>query len=430
MHPSEPSSVPAAYHHKYSGKTLLLKVSGKTLLSEDMPALIRDVQSLAREDIRFIIVCGAGEQNTRYLREYLAQTGQEWTEPQRVGGRRVTDERQMLHGVLPAHQSIRALFHELLPEAVVLEPGQLHCAHLSELGFVGDPETIESLDTGAIVVIPSVGSDGRHLLNVNADDTARAVAAQECSRLNEAIFVTETGGVLHEGKVAPLLWEEDIAADGKHARIDVSGGGGGMQKKLCEAKSMLQWIEKVVITSVAGVRREIERILGSGTLIVARSSVRCESPPHESADDVIFDSLYRKNVDSDKFRSRSPQELQEIKKYVHLLKVSNSVLGAFALIPRGNWMECATICSDYNGTGIGDLIIQAAQRVALQRQKDVYILTQSAGLLAILLHHSFENLGCVSALKKEHPTSDLLPCVRDYNVSKRDPWFCTWRSGV
>ncbi|MFH0851406.1 MAG: hypothetical protein V1876_01525 [Candidatus Peregrinibacteria bacterium] len=431
MNPPDQSSVSDAYHHKYSGKTLLLKVSGKTLLSEHVPALVQDVQELSREGIHFILVCGAGEQNTRHLKDYLAQTGQEWTEPERVGGRRVTDERQMLHGVLPAHQSIRALFHALLSEATILEPVQLHCTHLADLGFVGDPQAIEGLNEGAIVVVPSVGSDGQKLLNVNADDTARTVAAQECASLNEVIFVTETGGVLHKGSVAPLLWEEDIAADGRHAHIDVTGGGGGMQKKLCEAKKMLQWIEKVVITGVAGVRQEIERILGSGTLVVARSSVRCEPPPHESADDVIFDALYRKNVATGNFRPRSPQELQELKKYVYLLKVSNSILGAFVLLPHGSFLEFATMCSDYNGTGIGDVILRTAQQSALLQKKDIYAFASSPESAALFTRNHFENLGHVSALQKEHPTFyEFLSCVRNYDVSKRDPCFCMWRPEV
>lgn len=431
MNPLEPPSVPAAYHHKYSGKTLLLKVSGKTLLSEQMPALIQDVQSLARGGIHFIIVCGAGEQNTQYLKKYLVQTDQEWTEPKRVGGRRVTDELQMTQGVLPAHQSIRSLFHRLLPEAKILAPEQLHCVHLPDLGFVGDPESVEKLHAGAIVVVPSVGSDGQKLLNVNADDTARAIAAQECDNLNEAIFVTETGGVLHKGSVAPLLWEEDVAADGKHAHIDVTGGGGGMQKKLCEAKRMLQFLPKVVITGVAGVRQEIERILGSGTLVVSRAAVQCEPPPHDSADDAIFDALYQKNVESKNFRERSLQELRELKKYVHLLKVSNSILGAFALIPRGEWMEFATMCSDYNGTGVGDVILQAARKVAGQRKKNIYAFASSPESAALFTRNDFENLGHISALQKEHPTFyDHLSCVMHYDVRKRDPCFCTWRREV
>ncbi len=424
MNSFEPSSVSDAYHHKYAGKTLLIKVSGKTLLSEEMPILIQDIQSLAREGICFIMVCGAGEQNTRSYREYLAQTGQEWTEPQRVGGRRVTDAQQLHHGVLPAHRDIQAMFRQLLPEAVILEPQQLHCKHLSELGYVGDPQSVDGLHAGGIVVVSSVGSDGQHLLNVNADDTARAIAEQESTHLNEAIFVTETGGVLQKGHVAPLLWKEDIAEDGQHAYIDVTGGGGGMQKKLREARRILERIEKVVITGVAGVRQELERILGSGTLVAARSSILCEKPPHDGADDAIFDVLYQRNVESGHFRQRSPEELQELKKYVHLLKVSNSVLGAFALIPRGgSWMECATVCSDYNGSGVGDVIIREAQKKAQQ----IYAFASTPESTALFVRNGFGNLGCISALQKEHPAFfEYLPCVMRYDVRKRDPNFCTW----
>lgn len=425
MIPLEESSVSEAYHHKYAGKTLLLKVSGQTLLSADMPALVDDVRSLARDHIRFILVCGAGEQNTRFLKDHCAATGQPWVEPLRVGGRRVTDERQMEHGVLPAHRSIQAMFRQWMPEAAILEPSQVRCRQLSELGYVGDPQSVDGLDGGGIVVIPSVGSDGQVLLNVNADDTARAIAQQEGERLNEAIFVTEKGGVLHNDRIAPLLWREDIAPDGTHAFIDVTGGGGGMQKKLCEARKMLDHLSKVVITGVAGVRQEIERILGSGTLVVSRAAVRCEQPPHEADDDAIFDALYAKNVASGNFRSRSEDELRELRKHVRLLKVSNSVLGAFAQIPRGgHWTEVATICSDYPSSGIGDVILREAQKTS----DALYAFASSPESAALFARNDFAVGGPVSAVRKEHPTFyDCLPCIPQYALGARDPVFCTWR---
>lgn len=427
MIPSEASSVSDAYHHKYAGKTLLLKVSGRTLLSEAMPDLIQDIQALAREHIRFIVVCGAGEQNTRYFKEYIAQTGQAWTEPQRVGGRRVTDEQQMVHGVLPAHQSIQAQLQQWLPEASILTPEQLHCRHLTELGFVGEPESVEGLQASPVIVIPSVGSDGQTLLNVNADDTARVIVKQEHPAIDEAIFVTETGGVLHKESVATLLWKEDIADDGTHAFIDVTGGGGGMQKKLREARQMLDYLAKVVITGVSGVRREIEQILGSGTLVVARSNVRCMPPPHCADDEAIFDALYAKNVAMGIFRNRSQIELKELKKYVYLLKVSNSVLGAFSLIPReGGWMECAAMCSDYEKSGVGDVILKEAQAMA----DHIYGFASTLGSLAVFLRNGFENHGDVSTLQhmQDSPYSHF-PCVAQYHAPKRNPYFCTWHKG-
>ena len=148
------------------------------------------------------------------------------------------------------------------------------------------------------------------------------------------------------------------------------------------------------------------------------------SPPHDGSDEAIFDALYRKNVESKNFRARSPEELQELKKYVHLLKVSNSVLGAFALIPRGgSWMEFATMCSDYNGSGIGDAILQEAQK----RAKNIFAFASSPESAALFARNLFENLGPVSALQKEHPAFfDCLPCIAQYDVKKRDPCFCTW----
>lgn len=430
MEQSPTLSVPDTYHHFYRGETLLLKVSGRGLLHEQFPALIEDVRELVRHAVRFIIVCGAGEQNTQYLREYVERAGREWVEPERVGGRRRTDWEQLEHGVLPAHRAIREMFQGLLPEATVLEPEHIHCRRLHDLGYVGDPEYIENLHAGNIVVVLSVGSDGEHLLNVNADDTARVVTEQESAQLNEAFFVTDAGGVLQGGHVVPFLWEEEIAEDGRHAHIDVTGGSGGMQKKLREAKRMLRWVEKVVITDVQSVRKEIEQVLGSGTMVVSRKSVRCD-PLRTEHEEAVFDALYERYVRSGDFRSRTSGELQELKEHVYLLKVSNSILGAFALIPQGRWMELATVCSEYNGARIGDIIVQTAQEETMRQGKDsMYALASSEWAAALFERNHFEHRGRVSELQRGNPCLyDHLPCITEYDLHARapvDPCVCVW----
>ena len=431
MKQSSPPPAPDAYPHPYSGKTLVVKVGGKELMSPHFPGFVEYVQELARSGVKFIIICGSGEQNTQHLKSHLTQSGEEWREPERVGGRRVTDVQQMQHGVLPAQEEIRGMLQRRIPEATILAPEHIHCRRLPDLGFVGDPKQIEGLDSGNIVIALSVGSDGKHDLNVNADDTTRVVIQQERNRVNEALFATEAGGVLHEGKIARLLWAEDIADDGTHPRIDVTGGGGGMQKKLRGVKEMLRWIPKVVFTNIQGVHNEIEQALGSGTMIVARKSVQC-ALLRDGYETGIFDSWYAHHVQSGEFRSRTREELDALKKYVYVIKVSNSVLGAFALIPRGEWMELATVCSEYNGTGVGDVIVQEAQKRILESgNTKMYAMASSPGSAKLFMRHDFENLGDVSVLQKgDAAFYHSLACVSNYDTKTRgrDPSFCTWHA--
>lgn len=141
-----------------------------------------------------------------------------------------------------------------------------------------------------------------------------------------------------------------------------------------------------------------------------------------------FDELYEKSEREGDFRKRTEEERKELKKYVFLLKVRNSVLGALALIPRGEWMEFSALCSPYNGTGIGNDLLQAGIRETEEQGKSrIYAFTEEK---AKLFHQNgFDVRGRVSELQQQPPTSyECLPCVQDYDTQAlgRDPFFCTW----
>jgi|GEM_PF-1163825 len=422
MEPFINPSAPDAYHHLYSGKTLLLKVSGAELSSPSFPRLTQDITQLTRFGIRFLLFCGAGDQNTFHFNAYLQQQGLPHCTPVRVGGRRVTSYEELTHGVLPASQAIRSQILELLPDATILDPEQIHCMRIPALGYVGDPQHIDGLTAGSIVAIPSVGSDGESLLNINADDAAR-IATQQ-GGIDEAIFFTPTGGVINTakgGKIAPLLWSEDIADDGTHASIDVTGGGGGMQKKLQEVKRMLSWVEKVVITGLQGVRSEVELLFGSGTLVISKKSLRCK--PLTTEDEwTIYQRLYDMHAQRGEFKMRSPEELAQLRDQAYLLGVGNSVLGAYALVPKEqDWKELATVCSEYNGASIGDILLQSAKNVAQQQRiKHMYSIASSPAMASLLQRNGFVLNGTIADLQRGDSAGYChLSWVPSYDTQKR-----------
>jgi N-acetylglutamate synthase-like GNAT family acetyltransferase len=126
--------------------------------------------------------------------------------------------------------------------------------------------------------------------------------------------------------------------------------------------------------------------------------------------------------------------MEELLKHVHLIGVSNSILGAFALVPHDDWMEMAAVCSEYNGSGVGDVLVRSARQQALSQGKQrIYSVASSTGMAAILERNGFQNHGAMVDVQHSDPSSYFhLPFVKSYDVEKRGrPTFlCTWQNST
>jgi acetylglutamate kinase len=132
-----------------------------------------------------------------------------------VGGRRVTPPEAMPHVRAAFLAENRRLCRSIGPAAagVLGDELGLEAEPLPELGAVGiaralaPPRLRQLLREGRIPVIASLA---RGPLNVNADDTAAALArALHADRL---VFVSDVDGVVVAGAVAPRLAGDDVAA--------------------------------------------------------------------------------------------------------------------------------------------------------------------------------------------------------------------------
>ena len=395
-----------AYDALYSGKTLLLKVSGSEIESEDFPKLIEDIRFLLQKGIKIILVYGGGEQINRH-----------YGKPRiKLGGVGVTDSDVLWQGVLPANAEIKEKLREALPEGIYYDSYELPCDPHPEsnLGNVGVPQGM-ILSDESLHVLGFVGDIGGKPANVNADDIAHVIAEHFGEDIEEAIFLTNTGGVLAEdASVVTLLTQKRIRAvlEGEDSTVKVDGG---MRKKLKSVEDMLPLVGKIVITKTDGLRDEVEQWKGSGTLCL--DSTIAEAGAMLALEEPIFDAIFAELVSKGVFRERTEDEIRKLKAHHRMLRVKSSPLGGFSLIPHGEWLELCTLWAGTVGNGVGQLLLESAIKEANGRK--LFALTTDDRAAKAFEANGFESLGLLSEALQN--SAELPAHLKDYDTSKRDP---------
>ena len=215
--------------------TLLIKLGGTLLDSpESRQRLAGEIQQLAHEGHRVVVVHGGGKQMTRFLDAQGIQS-------QFVGGLRVSTP-EVIDALLKVvagsvNKQLVAALRAQGASAVGLsgvDGGLVEAERLrEELGAVGNPVSSRArllhvlLDGGFLPVVACVGSDSQGTIyNVNADQMACICAAGVPAE--QLLFLTDVDGVLDtEKKVLPSL---TVAQCRELVRSGVASGG--MQAKL------------------------------------------------------------------------------------------------------------------------------------------------------------------------------------------------------
>ena len=198
-------------------RTAVVKVGGNATLAS-VPVVVQ----MARE-ARICVVHGGGAQISALARE-------RGVEPHFVGGRRVTDERMLAcvrEGFAAVSRELCSALEAAGLRAVALGDGALDVRRVAELGLVGEPMAarteaiLAALAAGSIPVVAPLGRDAQGtILNVNADDSAAAIATALAA--DELVFLSDVPGVLDaDGVVLPQI---------SASRPPVSAGGGMLPK--------------------------------------------------------------------------------------------------------------------------------------------------------------------------------------------------------
>jgi acetylglutamate kinase len=218
-------------------RTVVVKLGGNALV------YVPVVAEMARK-ARVCVVHGGGAQISALARE-------RGVEPRFVGGRRVTDE-PMLACVRAGLAAVSAELCDALEasglQTTALRDGATDVRQVRELGLVGEPVSarteaiLAALAGGRVPVVAPLGRDAAGaILNVNADDSAAAIAT--ALGADELVFVSDVPGVLDDRGA--------VLAQISASRPPASASGGMLPKLEACTTALLGGVARVRI-GVAG----------------------------------------------------------------------------------------------------------------------------------------------------------------------------------
>ena len=225
------------YIQAFRGKVIVAKYGGSAIDNPAaMRAILQDLVFLSVVGIRPVLVHGGGPAIT----QRLTALGRQSTF---VDGRRVTDRATMAvvnQALEEVNGRLVAQIAALGGHAQGLVPRQRVVAaaphpRAAELGFVGEVRTVRTaplrraFTRHAVPVVSPVGSNGRQLYNINADDVASEVAAH--LKAEKLVLLTNVRGILRQAndagslistlsiKEARLLMERGVIQEGMIPKV-------------------------------------------------------------------------------------------------------------------------------------------------------------------------------------------------------------------
>ena len=130
--------------------------------------------------------------------------------------------------------------------------------------------------------------------------------------------------------------------------------------------------------------------------------------------------MYAANVRDGIFRSRTPGEIERLKQTHFMVRVKQSPIGGFSLVPQGEqWLELSALWAGTIRNGIGRIIMdQASYEISTKQQRAYALSTREDAIRAFRRHPSFREIGKLSEVKTRDETPEHL---RSYDTSSRDP---------
>lgn len=189
------------------GKTIVVKYGGAALEHQELhKPIIRDIAFLQQVGAYVVIVHGGSRQLDSRMRELGLQIKS--TDGLRYTCSKTIEEARAIFGEINAE--IVELLRDMGAPAVGLlgEENGLIKAELKSFetyGYVGDVKSVdverlrEIMGQGKIPVLTVLGRSGDgQILNINADDVARAVTSSLCA--DKLVFITDVEGILQNPK--------------------------------------------------------------------------------------------------------------------------------------------------------------------------------------------------------------------------------------
>jgi len=189
------------------GKTIVVKYGGAALEHQEFKEpTIRDIAFLQRVGARVVVVHGGSRQLDKRMEEIGLEI--KYVDGLRYTCGKTIEEARIIFGEI--NTEIVHLLWDMGADAIGLrgEESGVIKAELKSFetyGYVGDVKSVDVerlrsiMDHGKIPVISVLGrADDGQVLNINADDVARAVTSSLYA--DELIFITDVEGILQDPK--------------------------------------------------------------------------------------------------------------------------------------------------------------------------------------------------------------------------------------
>jgi len=232
------------YLRQFRGAVVVVKYGGAAMVDEALAdSWARDVVLLEHVGLRPLVVHGGGPALTKVM----ARMG---IETKFVAGHRMTtrESAEVAEMVLSGriNKEVVSRLNRAGAKAIGLSGTDAkmftvrrHRPGGADIGFVGEVTKVDTapldllLASGYVPVLSSTAADETgQPYNINADVVAGAVAA--AMKANKLIFLSDTPGILMDGKMAPVL-EASVA----RALMEAGGASGGMLPKIEAALAAL-----------------------------------------------------------------------------------------------------------------------------------------------------------------------------------------------
>ncbi|MBM0636456.1 acetylglutamate kinase [Campylobacter sp. VicNov18] len=226
------------YIRKFSCKIVLIKYGGSAMENEELKhCVMQDIALLKLVGLKPIIVHGGG----RDISNMCEKLG---VKSEFKNGLRISDEHTTSVASMVLNYINKNLVHSLQNlgvKAIGLcgkDGGLLQCVKENEnLGFVGKIERVDCsvleglLEKDFLPVIAPIGMDeGFNTYNINADDTACAIA--KALKVEKLVFLTDTQGVYEDFEDKNSLISK-ISIDQGKLLVDKIQGGMHVKLKSC-----------------------------------------------------------------------------------------------------------------------------------------------------------------------------------------------------
>ena len=293
-------------------KFAVIKIGGG-ILDDQLDGVAASLSYLHQVGLSPMVVHGAGPQLDRALSEAGVETprvdGLRVTPPEALDVvRRVCQEQNLeLVAALEARGCGARPIATGVFEASPLDHAR--CGLVGTVTGVDVKPVVASIAAGRLPIMTSLATSSTgQLLNVNADEAARALA--RTFEPHKIIFLTPTGGLLdHDGQIISAV---NLAEDYEPLMAN-SWVNGGMRLKLQQIRDLLLELpisSSVSITSPSHLARELFTHRGAGTLVRRGETVSC----HESFDSIDL-QLLRELLESCFGRTLAPSYFEDKKCY-------------------------------------------------------------------------------------------------------------------